>query len=493
MRSLAARGSRQAPPPLFQKQELAVGFARLFGSAPAPRGPDAKRRRGRRTLTRTLTISDSDPDDPERFGIDAPRAAPAEDAIEDSEGPEHLGPASAAALLSLSAPDPPHLPPAPRSTPAKVEIGTWRAPSPSAATQREVPRCDPKLDDVVFPAAALTADDARTASRVCKAEPCGPSQRVSWTDGSMRSLPAYEDPLPACKEELLPIGTSCAASKAFIQPRALGREACKPEVPGHSQKASSTKAAPAPRRGRHRADAAAPLQLTQPDVEDFDALSEQDRQRIVEKWRRLAGPAGSPGALRFQMLVAAIVHPKANETVVRGAMARLRSLIDARDGASGAAVLASCPKEALEEAMKGVHWHKVKATRLVAASAKLLERWAGRVPTTSQELLTVPGIGPKLARLLTFLFEDLDETAPEGNDCGNDEASAWRGGDSTEDDADMGRDDQAPSRTPESAGVPGAAPIARAGHEPHWSELAWQDSRHDSFEAEAELHTSTAW
>jgi len=49
----------------------------------------------------------------------------------------------------------------------------------------------------------------------------------------------------------------------------------------------------------------------------------EDRLRILEKWQDLAGPAADPEALRFQLLVAAILHPKASETAVRGCMLRL--------------------------------------------------------------------------------------------------------------------------------------------------------------------------
>merc|ERR1712032_1721352 len=66
--------------------------------------------------------------------------------------------------------------------------------------------------------------------------------------------------------------------------------------------------------------------------------------------------------------------------------------------------LASIPFEELVPCLQGLHWHKVKAQRLVAACKMIVNRFDGRVPVDEALLRTLPGIGPKLAHVLGFVF-----------------------------------------------------------------------------------------
>lgn len=143
--------------------------------------------------------------------------------------------------------------------------------------------------------------------------------------------------------------------------------------------------------------------------EDFAAMPAAERARIAAKWRSFAPEVCDAGATRFQMLVAAILHAKATEAVVRSAMARLQ-----RAAASGASPSALTPawleavnEEALVALLDGIHWHKVKARRLIAASAMVASLWSsGAMPRLScKELMAIPGVGPKLAVVLEFAFE----------------------------------------------------------------------------------------
>lgn len=145
--------------------------------------------------------------------------------------------------------------------------------------------------------------------------------------------------------------------------------------------------------------------------EDFAALSEADRDRVLEKWRGLAGPAASVGAWRLQMLVAAIMHPKASEAAVRGGMARLRSWAGA--GGLCAEALASTDPSTLEGLLEGVHWHRTKAQRIAGAAAVVAQRHGGYVPACREELLALPGVGPRLANVLAWV---LDAAAPAALD-----------------------------------------------------------------------------
>lgn len=162
---------------------------------------------------------------------------------------------------------------------------------------------------------------------------------------------------------------------------------------------------PSPERSRKR--------LREPSkpapLEDLAAMPRSERARIAAKWRSFAPEVCDALAIRFQMLVAAILHAKATEAVVRSAMARLR-----RAAASGASPSALTPawleavnEEALVALLDGVHWHKVKARRLIAASAMVASLWSsGAMPRLScKELMAIPGVGPKLAVVLEFAFE----------------------------------------------------------------------------------------
>jgi len=163
----------------------------------------------------------------------------------------------------------------------------------------------------------------------------------------------------------------------------------------------------------------------------------EDRLRILEKWQDLAGPAPHPEALRFQLLVAAILHPKASEAAVRGCMLRLHDWAgnDAgsthdRAAACGLtpARLASAAVEEVECKLEGLHWHRTKAARIVAAAKAIdaASREGHGVPRRREQLLTVPGVGPKLAELLEFVSGEL--TADETEHCDADLPHCAAGG-----------------------------------------------------------------
>merc|ERR1712032_1573206 len=67
-------------------------------------------------------------------------------------------------------------------------------------------------------------------------------------------------------------------------------------------------------------------------------------------------------------------------------------------------LLSAANPDMLEALFEGVHWQKSKCRKIVAAAQDVKTRWNGKVPTKRSELVTLPGIGPKLADLLDFLF-----------------------------------------------------------------------------------------
>uniref|UniRef100_A0A7S4Q756 HhH-GPD domain-containing protein n=1 Tax=Alexandrium monilatum TaxID=311494 RepID=A0A7S4Q756_9DINO len=178
---------------------------------------------------------------------------------------------------------------------------------------------------------------------------------------------------------------------------------------------------PPPELARHvawpRRAAKARCRTAEGGEEDLASAPSELRLQVLQKWRDMAGSAPSHRALRLQLLVAAILHPKTSEAIVRGSMGKLLVWGEAhqdppRPRGLGAELLAATEPRTLEELWEGLHWHKVKAARVVAAAAALEARWGGTVPSLKEELITLPGIGPKLANILSFVLDGLAPDRP---------------------------------------------------------------------------------
>lgn len=62
--------------------------------------------------------------------------------------------------------------------------------------------------------------------------------------------------------------------------------------------------------------------------------------------------------------------------------------------------MANAEQSALEQIVYPCGLYRTKARDLIAMSALLLEKHAGRVPDTMEELLELPGVGRKIANLV---------------------------------------------------------------------------------------------
>lgn len=156
-------------------------------------------------------------------------------------------------------------------------------------------------------------------------------------------------------------------------------------------------------------------QLAQ-EPEDFSAMPLAEQERIRRKWGRFADGATDTKAARMQLLVAAILHPKATEASVLKGLEGLRAWAARASGGSAeltAERLAGASGEELVEHLEGVHWHKTKAARVVAAATVVLYKHGGLVPSDRVSLLRLPGIGNKLAELLVFVFRATESQEPE--------------------------------------------------------------------------------
>mmetsp|Transcript_165821 Transcript_165821/g.402989 ORF Transcript_165821/g.402989 Transcript_165821/m.402989 type:complete len:434 (+) Transcript_165821:46-1347(+) len=198
---------------------------------------------------------------------------------------------------------------------------------------------------------------------------------------------------------------SCKLGVGLTSPPALARQA------SWSGRASTSKGRDADTGGRASTSR---RKKAAEGEEDFASAPAELRQRVLEKWRDMAGGAADPAALRLQLLVAAILHPKTSEGIVRGCLAKLTTWAEPRQtpetaqprGISAALLAQTAPGE-LVELWEGLHWHKVKAARVVAAAVALERDWGGTVPLLKEELIKLPGIGPKLANVLAFVCDGL--------------------------------------------------------------------------------------
>lgn len=127
--------------------------------------------------------------------------------------------------------------------------------------------------------------------------------------------------------------------------------------------------------------------------------SKEEQERIVEKWHSLADPNASLVVRRFQVLVAARLHARCQEPVVRKCMEALRVKYVPLD----AATLSKVNPDGLAESLSSLQYYNVKAKHVVAAANEVQRQFGGRVPEKESELRTITGIGPVMADLLAFV------------------------------------------------------------------------------------------
>ena len=66
--------------------------------------------------------------------------------------------------------------------------------------------------------------------------------------------------------------------------------------------------------------------------------------------------------------------------------------------------IASMPLETLEEYIKSCGLYKNKAKNIIAASQALIEKYGGKVPSTREELMALPGVGRKTANVVLSVW-----------------------------------------------------------------------------------------
>lgn len=121
---------------------------------------------------------------------------------------------------------------------------------------------------------------------------------------------------------------------------------------------------------------------------------EQERMRI--KWHSFAHSKATLQVRRFQVLVAACLHVRCQDPVVRKVMEALHEqFVELNVDA-----LANCDAEGLAIVLSSLQYYNTKAKHLVAASREIKTQFQGKVPETESLLRQITGIGPVMADLL---------------------------------------------------------------------------------------------
>lgn len=118
---------------------------------------------------------------------------------------------------------------------------------------------------------------------------------------------------------------------------------------------------------------------------------------------RLALPTASPRDQRFHTLVALMLSSQTKDTTNAAAMRRLQTeLPPHEDGAAPGLnlenMLAVAP-ERLNELIWAVGFHNNKTKYLKQAAVILRDSWGGDIPDSIEGLVSLPGVGPKMAHL----------------------------------------------------------------------------------------------
>lgn len=118
---------------------------------------------------------------------------------------------------------------------------------------------------------------------------------------------------------------------------------------------------------------------------------------------RLALPTASPRDQRFHTLVALMLSSQTKDTTNAAAMHRLQTELPPHvDGAPPGLNLEnmlSVPPEKLNELIWAVGFHNNKTKYLKQTAEILRDSWGGDIPDTIEGLVSLPGVGPKMAHL----------------------------------------------------------------------------------------------
>jgi endonuclease III len=119
----------------------------------------------------------------------------------------------------------------------------------------------------------------------------------------------------------------------------------------------------------------------------IDGLAEPAVEKIA------AGRQADP----FQVLVATMLSAQTKDAVTHAASTRLFRV------ARTPRTMAALPEKKIERLIYPVSFYRNKAVHVKLTCEQILTRYAGVVPSTMEELLTLPGVGRKTANLVLIL------------------------------------------------------------------------------------------
>jgi endonuclease-3 len=119
----------------------------------------------------------------------------------------------------------------------------------------------------------------------------------------------------------------------------------------------------------------------------IDGLEEPAVEKIAEEQKE------DP----FQVLIATMLSAQTRDAVTHAASTRLFRV------ARTPRTMARLTVKQIERLVYPVSFYRNKAVHVKRACEQIVERWGGRVPSTMEGLLTLPGVGRKTANLVLIL------------------------------------------------------------------------------------------
>ncbi|KAI0389645.1 putative DNA repair protein NTG1 [Xylariaceae sp. FL0594] len=122
---------------------------------------------------------------------------------------------------------------------------------------------------------------------------------------------------------------------------------------------------------------------------------------------RLALPGASDKDRRFQTLIALMLSSQTKDTVNAVAMRRLQTELPAATTHSNPTSspglnlenILACPADKLNNLIQAVGFHNTKTKHIKQTALILRDIYAGDIPSSFDDLVSLPGVGPKMAHL----------------------------------------------------------------------------------------------
>lgn len=141
----------------------------------------------------------------------------------------------------------------------------------------------------------------------------------------------------------------------------------------------------------------APRKPARPSARAESHAKRQERALVVVKLLRKEFPEARTALLHaspFELLVATILSAQCTDERVN----MTTPVLFARYKSPAELAVASQPE--LEEIIRSTGFFRIKAKNIIACSKGLVERFGGVVPSTIEELVTLPGVGRKTANVV---------------------------------------------------------------------------------------------